>query len=280
MVASLWNHRGSQEMSLDELKSLPAVEETRTYSPLSHYDFIHNTHHIGGEILKSHGFELNSTKILVSKDGGRCFFILGYRNGADGIEMAAAGRNSTDKSMSVAISIGASARVIVCDNMMVTGDIVVFRRHTGNLFGYLREKLVLNFHEAKHRWRNVQADVEVFKGEDFDERDRDHFLMEAFRADILSPRQFDVAVKEVTKPLHRDRFGADSAWSAYNAMTEGLKLGPVGKVLERHHAAHEFTRRFVGMRDAIVTEATLGGDDTQQRADAYQTPENDDDAGM
>ena len=266
MVANLWNHKGSAEAAFADLETLPLVERTATYSPLSHHEFIYNAHNVGDEILGPHGFSLTSEKYLLStgaNSGARMFFMLGYKNGAEGMEMAVAGRNSTDKSMSIALSMGSAGRVIVCDNMMVSGEIVIFRRHTGDIFKYLKDKLVLGFHEARGQWRDLVADVSRLKEVTMDERDAHHFLVEAGRNKAITQPAFFEALKQYHEPQHEE-FREPNMWSVYNAVTEALKATPIQATLERHKAFHDFARDFAGHKKVVSTFEVEDGENIQR----------------
>lgn len=266
MVATnnLWNHKGSEEVSFVDLENYGKPEQTKTYEPLSHHEFVFNTHNLGQEVLGTRGFSLASEKYLVSKDRAKMFFMLGYQNGVNGMQMVAAGRNSTDKSMSVCLSIGSAGRVVVCDNLVVSGEIVVFRKHTGNLFQYLREKLVLGFHEATGKWRDLNHDVTQLKEVAVDEKDAHHFLVEAGRKKVIGKSDFFQALQEYHEPRHEE-FREPNLWSVYNAVTEALKVGPLNTTLERHRAFHDFARDFAGQKQYDAQLTMADGEETQQR---------------
>jgi len=265
-------HCGTIPATLDELKAIPTPEKTDTYSPLGHYDFIYNAHKLGDEVLSDKGFTLSSERYQVSKDGGKLFFIHSYKNGNNGIEMCAAGRNSLDKTMSICLAIGGVGRVMICDNMMVSGDIVVFRKHIGSIFAYLEEKLTLGFYKATGQWNNLKLDAERLQIAPANTPDAHHFLVQARQEKVLKPRIFDRAIEEWHSNSHSQKFGRDSAWSIYNAGTEALKHVPVGVTLQTHRRFHDFATSHFGIQE-VRAEVSLGeGESTQQRSEERLLP--------
>ena len=251
MVANLWNHKGSDEVGFDDLVHCAPPPATDTYQPLSHNDFAFNTHNLGQEILGKTGYSLAEEKYLVSPDRQKMFFMLSYNNGSDGLQMVAAGRNSYDKSMRAGVAIGSAGRVIICDNLVVAGEVVVMQKHTKNLFQNLRKNLIVAFHEATGKWRDLTNDVNRFKEVQLDERDAHHFLVSAGRKKAISKSIFFDALVEYHEPSHEE-FREPNLWSLYNCVTETLKKTPFTKTLESHRKFHDFARDFAGHKEVVA----------------------------
>lgn len=249
-LSNLWNHCGSDEVGYEDLAAMTPPEETATYTPLAHETFAYNTHTLGRDILGQSGFTLASEKYLVSKDRQKLFFMLAYSNGTDGVQMIAAGRNSYDKSMSAGVAIGDAGKVTVCDNLVIAGQVVVMQKHTKNLFNQLRKNLIVAFHEAKGKWRDLQHDIEMFKDIKLDEKDAHHFLVEAGREKALSKTIFFDALAEYHNPSYVE-FEEPTLWALYNNVTEAMKKVPYTKTLETHFKFHDFARDFAGHKEVV-----------------------------
>ncbi|MBT5427684.1 MAG: hypothetical protein HOK84_15885, partial [Bacteroidetes bacterium] len=123
-MSELLLHRGGEQCTLDDLRSVPLPPETRTYQPVSHYDLAKNLAEVSGGLLR--GYQLQGAQYGLARDGAQLFGVHTYKNGISGSMGLSVGfRNSYDKSMSVGIAIGAS--VFVCDNLALTGDIAIMR---------------------------------------------------------------------------------------------------------------------------------------------------------
>ena len=119
-------HKGAKACTRDDLDLIPMPEKTATYQPVSHYQLANRLLTISQDIMS--GFTLSGEKYGIARDGNQLFAVLQFRNTHEDIGLALGFRNSYDKSMSVGFACGAS--VFCCDNMALTGDIVVMRKHT------------------------------------------------------------------------------------------------------------------------------------------------------
>ena len=64
---------------------------------------------------------------------------------------------------------------------------------------------------------------------------------------LLSPRQAKLTIADWqnvgTEQVRHEEHDQRTAWGLYNCFTEGLKLGGVSDVMERHSGAHDFFRQ-------------------------------------
>jgi hypothetical protein len=172
----------------------------------------------------------------MARDGAQMFGVHTYKNGISGSMGLSVGfRNSYDKSMSVGIAIGAS--VFVCDNLALTGDIAIMRKHTQNVWNDLEELIITTIYRSQHNFTKIVEDAEVMKGKYLGNDDAFRLLGLLYGNDVISPRQIPVIKKEWLNPSHDD-FSSRSVWSFYNACTEALKTAPPNKIMERHIALH------------------------------------------
>jgi hypothetical protein len=254
MVANLMNYNGKSKVVTEEyLKDIPVPEKTASYSPLPHWDFVYNSVHLGQEVLGPHGYELGDTKIICSKDDQKMFFTMEWKHPTDdGLSLCKGGRNSLDKSMSAALGMG--GKVTVCDNMMFMADLAVFRKHTGDVFTYLKEKLILTFHKARDTWRDMQEEKKRFQLATCTIPEGDHFLCSAVENKVLTAEQFKISLHNWRNSPFME-FSMNDVWGVYNAGTEGLKKGPIGKKLERHKKFHDFTREHFNFDTTAVSVA-------------------------
>ena len=61
----------------------------------------------------------------------------------------------------------------------------------------------------------------------------------AMGRELLTPTQASVAFGDWKKPRYEE-FADRNLWSLYNCVTEGLKKGAPGTVLDRHANAHDY----------------------------------------
>ena len=228
-------HKGGDYCSLDDLRMIPLPNETRTYKPVSHYDLAKNLAEVSSGLLR--GYQLEKAQYGLARDGNQMFGIHSYRNGiSSSMGLSIGFRNSYDKSMSVGIAIGAS--VFVCDNLALTGDIAIMRKHTANVWNDLEELTITTIYRSQHNFTKIVEDAEIMRGRYLSNDDAFRMIGLMYGNDIISPRQIPVVKREWLNPTQPD-FEERNVWSLYNAVTESLKSSPPNKIMEKHIALHE-----------------------------------------
>ena len=229
----LMHTAGGDYCTLDDLRNIPLPEETPTYKPVSHFDLAKNLAEVSGTLLRD--YELERSQYGLARDGSQLFGVHTYRNGSDSMGLSIGFRNSYDKSMSVGIAIGAS--VFVCDNLALTGEIAIARKHTANVWQDLEELIISTIYRSQNNFTRIVEDAQVMQGQHLSDNDAYRLIGLMYGNGIISPRQIPVVKKEWLTPQH-DAFEDRNTWSFYNAVTEALKTAPPTKIMERHIALH------------------------------------------
>jgi hypothetical protein len=123
-------HRGALEVKRSDLDLVPLPEATDSYTPVSHYHLTDRLLTISNDILTD--YCLVGEKYALARQGQQMFAFLQFKREEAELGLCLAFRNSYDRSMSVGMAIGAS--VFICDNLALTGDIAVMRKHTKNIW--------------------------------------------------------------------------------------------------------------------------------------------------
>jgi len=241
-------HKGAKACTRDDLDLIPMPEKTATYQPVSHYGLANKLLTISQDIMS--GFTLSGEKYGIARDGNQLFAVLQFRNTHEDIGLALGFRNSYDKSMSVGFACGAS--VFCCDNMALTGDIVVMRKHTKSVWEELEERAISACYRAMQNYRQVVLDAGMFKALPMDTDAGFSHLGRLYGHDLLGPRQMSVAKEQWLKPNH-EVFAPRNGWSLYNAVTESLKSCAPTDIMERHIDLHAYFKALVA--PAIDIEA-------------------------
>jgi len=227
-------HRGGESATLDDLRAVPLPEETETYKPVSHYDLAVSVAELAGSLLR--GYTLEKGSYGLARDGNQLFSVLTYRNGISSeMGLSIGFRNSYDKSLSVGIAVGAS--VFVCDNLALTGQITIMRKHTVGVISTLEDDIITTVFRSQNNFHRIYEDSQVLKAWDLSDDDAYKLTGLLYGRGILTPRQLPVVKREWQNPSHED-FADRNAWSFYNAVTEALKTSPPNQIMERHIALH------------------------------------------
>ncbi len=126
--SQLLAHCGSSKITREELKVIPTPAGSATHQPLPHFEIV-------GALVETLSFRQISVvreEYAVTGDGMKMFGVLDLETTFDGCRFSIGVRNSNDKSMRLALTVG--YRVLVCDNMAFHGDFTpVLAKHTKHL---------------------------------------------------------------------------------------------------------------------------------------------------
>src|SRR6056297_3648375 len=138
--------------NVHDLKEVPLPEQTDSYKPVGHYDLAMNLAEIARDLLKD--FDYVKSQYGLARNGNQMFGIHTYQDHSTELGLSIGFRNSYDKSMSVGIAVGAS--VFVCENLCMTGDITIMRKHTQNVWNDLEETMVSAIYRSQHNFHQIQ----------------------------------------------------------------------------------------------------------------------------
>jgi len=231
---TLLMHCGGQSADLNDLRMVPLPDETDTYKPVSHYDLAMNLAEVSQGLLKD--YTLEKSQFGLARNGNQMFGIHTYQNGNESLGLSIGFRNSYDKSMSVGIAIGAT--VFVCDNLALTGDIAIMRKHTTNVWTDLEELTITTIYRSQNNFHQIEKDSELMRSRILNDNSAFRLIGLLYGKDVLTPRQIPLVKREWLKPVFEE-FQERNVWSFYNSCTEALKSTPLNKIMEKHIRLHE-----------------------------------------
>ena len=240
-MSELLTQCGSKRVSLEQLLMVPDPEKTATYTPLNHYDFALNVKTVASNMLRN--FTFTKDAYALSSDGNKMFGVLTYSSRSESdneqLRLSIGIRNSHCKSFSCGVVLGAS--VIVCDNLMLKGDVTVLRRHTGKkMHEDLMDQVVTAIYKSQHQYTQLCFDAARMMEIALDQRACYEYLGILTGEGVLSPTQSTKAFKELENPSHSE-FEKKNLWSSYNAVSEALKSSPPQSMVRNHSKLHSLT---------------------------------------
>jgi hypothetical protein len=214
-------HRGAREVSLDEVAAVATPAPTDTWYPVPHVDVLEAVE----ETLASSSFAVRSRRLALSANGRQFFATLDlFAPVGPGVDLSVGVRNSIDKTLPLGFCAG--NRVMVCDNLSFSAELVVNRRHTAHGGARLREAIA---HAAGRlgAFREAEAArVGRMRALEIDDRAAESLILRAWEARVIPHRQLPAVLREWREPSHED-FAPRTRWSLLNAFTEALK--PLGR---------------------------------------------------
>jgi hypothetical protein len=250
-------HCGAHKVTRDELKEFPVPEGTKTHQPLSHYGIVE----VLEEALTFRYLKVVREEYAVSADGMKMFGIMELNSEFKGCRFSIGMRNSNDKSMRLALTVG--YRVFVCDNMAFSGDFTpLSHKHTNNL--QLQDAVSIAVDRIHRSFEPLRKKVEVMRDLVLTEQTVKLLIYEAFMDRKIRglPRHLLPLVHDhYFNPKH-EAFYPRNLWSLSNAFTSALKKLSSTKQFEVTARLGSF---LAGVQDQITVA---------QRKDAIALPEN------
>lgn len=230
--------------------------ETRTYKPITHSQLIDLTLNS----IHSAGFTLDKETYSAARDGQIANGNFSIRNVADSeMQLQIGWQNSYDKSLSLKFAIG--ARVFICQNGMVHGDMGSFKKkHQGTVQEFTPNAITEYIKQAGETFRQMQREREVMKEIELTKRAKAELIGRMLiEESFIASTQMLIIARELDAPTH-DYGAPDSMWELYNYATFAMKEVHPSIRMNNHIKAHNF----------FVTEAGIVLD--KQIAQPEDTP--------
>lgn len=231
--------------ALAQLLSTPLPQKTDSYQPVSHA----NTIEYFKERFDKMGLTVETENYTTNKKGEQMFAQWGIGANDSEFRIGFGFRNSYDKSMPVGAVSG--AQVIVCSNMMFTGEIINHRRHTKNILSELDNAFDPVFDNIEKQYQAMLADASLMKQADLQIEDAQRLFGKMLMgADDYKTRT--AAIQEITEAARLFRnpingFGNDSYWGFYNSFTEVFKSSHPYVNADQHLRLHNFVKNEIQM---------------------------------
>ncbi len=239
--SQLLAHCGSSKITREELKVIPTPAGSATHQPLPHFEIV-------GALVETLSFRQISVvreEYAVSGDGMKMFGVLDLETTFDGCRFSVGVRNSNDKSMRLALTVG--YRVLVCDNMAFHGDFTpVLAKHTKHMS--LVDILSVGVDRMQRTLQLMKKQFEAWKETRLPAEAAKLVIYRAFvEGDLDIPKHLARVVhNHYFNPQHEE-FAPRSMWRLSNSFTSAFKeldgipqfqaTAGLGAFLEGVHAA-------------------------------------------
>jgi hypothetical protein len=164
--------------------AIPSPPATSTWRPIAHGDLISAL----DRQLLVRGITISKETFAIQRDGARLFGVLDLSLESSGEFCAAMGiRTANDRSMALEIAVG--VRVLVCDNLAFSGDLIALRRkHTAKV------DLNADLSRAVDRYQAhlvaLQRTIATAREDAISDEEAKCLIFEAFQDEILPIRYF------------------------------------------------------------------------------------------
>ena len=211
-------------------------QETRTYKPITHAQLIDLTlNSIAGA-----GFTLDRETYSMAREGAVANGQFSIRNVADSeMQLQIGWQNSYNKSLSLKFAIG--ARIFICQNGMVHGDIGSFKKkHQGSVQEFTPNAITEYIKQAGETFTTMQREREAMKQIELTKRTKAELIGRMLiEESFISSTQMNIMARELENPTH-DYGAPDSMWELYNYATFAMKELHPSIRMNNHIKAHSF----------------------------------------
>lgn len=218
-------HGGAERVTREQLVRIPAPEPTKSWKPVAHAELIDTI----AQEVGARGLVIKREQFAVQRGGSVLFAAFDFLMATGGVVrlpeheygMAMAVRHGNDKSM--AIQIAAGARVFICDNMALEGELIAFRKHTSGLS--LRDEVNRALDAYLERSKALTAGIEQLKVSELTDGDAKQRIYDVFSREILPVTRFHDVANNYFHAVERQLPDCEprTAWGLHNACTRVIK---------------------------------------------------------
>ena len=220
--SALIAHVDTERITREQLVLLPTPAGTNTHKVIPHVEVVN-------AIIETLGFRhiaVHKDEYAVSRDGNKMFGLMELDQTLTGCRFALGIRNSHDKTMRLAMTVG--YRVFVCDSMAFQGDFSpLLAKHTKNF--QLTRALSAGVDDMQRNFEPMVKAVEKWRGDQLTDVTARLLIYRAFiESELDVPKHLARPVHDrYFNPQHED-FQPRTLWSLSNAFTSAFKeLEPI-----------------------------------------------------
>jgi len=222
--AILMAEAGTRKITREELALITTPNATSTHKPIAHIQVVE-------ALIETLGFrniQVIRDEYAVSHDGMKMFGVADLSLGFDGCRFSIGLRNSNDKSIRLALTVG--YRVAVCSNMAFQGDFTpLLAKHCPKF--ELLDALSIGVDRIQRSFLPLQQQVSFWQSHLLSDVEAKALIYEAFiEGAIEVPKHLIKSVHQhYFNPIYNE-FERRTLWSLSNAFTSAFKeLNPTAQ---------------------------------------------------
>lgn len=227
MSTTLITHRGTVRIGRAELTQIEPPAATATWKPVAHGVLVSTL----TEVLSNRGIRVSREEYAIQRAGTVLFGVMDLAWGHTAEHYAALGlRTSNDKTLAIQIAIG--ARVVVCDNLLMSGELIALKRkHTAGL--ELTDEITRAIRRYELGYESLQRGMERLKRCSISLVEAREMVFNLFARKILPVKLFRRVASEYLNDSREGR--GITAWAVTNSCTTALKHLPSPAIAFESH---------------------------------------------
>jgi len=211
-------------VTIEQLAAVETPKPSETWFPISHLEIIKEVL----EQARNSGYSLRRSQFGLSKDHNQMFGVIDlFDTDNPSYRWSIGIRNSHDKS--IAAGIVAGQRVIVCDNLLFSGELKAVRKHTKN-HHFCQEVIRDVFIQIPKQWELMSKRLDNLQHEIISDDDAVLKIVQAAESKIIASNEIVPILREFRKPSFPE-FNEikNTSYNLLMSFTEKAKQYPVQK---------------------------------------------------
>lgn len=244
-------HCGASLVEAGEVRTVITPDRTESHVPIGHWDLREQAI----SALADHGYQVVDEGHALSKNGGNWFCLMQVeRHALDelaGMKRIVGLRNSHIKAYSATLSIG--QRVVLCDNLLISANVVLGRKHTQNIWRDIPPLMSLAISRMDAVQTIEQHRFDAYQKTRIGRVTADNLVCSAIRNGALPPSKVGQVLEDYDHPekRHPEMEGMEETlWRLYMAVTEHTK-GSVWQAPKRCEKLHGLMDRIANFSMSI-----------------------------
>lgn len=236
-------HCGAQVIDRADLFGVLTPKGSDTWHLVPHRDLLTEVE----QQLRETGFIIRGQTHAITHDGARYFGVIQVSlptRGEQDFMWALGLRNSHDQSISAGLVAG--TQVLVCDNLCMSGEIKLSRKHTKNVMSDLKQLTASAVSQLGDKFRDLDRRVASYKQHYLPDRSAHDLVIRAIDCGALTSSQVPAVLQEWRKPQHEE-FLPRNLWSWFNAVTEVYKTVNPHTAVKRGQVLHKLCDSYVAL---------------------------------
>jgi hypothetical protein len=215
--STLVAHVDTEKITRETLALVPTPAGTATHKPIPHIEVVQ-------AVIETLGFRhitVHRDEYAVSGDGNKMFGLMELDQTFTGCRFALGIRNSHDKTMRLAMTVG--YKVFVCDNMAFNGDFEPLpAKHTKHFNP--QRALSGGIDDMQRNFAPMVKAVDTWRDAQLSDMSAKLLIYQAFvEAELDVPHHLDRRVHEFYFHPTHEEFAPRTLWSLSNAFTSAFK---------------------------------------------------------
>lgn len=228
------------QITAEELRAIEAPAPTKTWNPIPHGQILNQVN----TVLEKMGVSTLNTIIDIDKKGNNAFVTHTIESEDMSERQTQIGwRNSISKDFSLGFTSGTN--VVVCSNLVFSGQWMEFKRHTNTLqLERVQEMALSGIHQTLNQSQELADWHDQMKEIKRSKKEADHIFMNMIRKQVIAANQTLNLVNAYDEEVQR--YG-ESLYTIYNCATQTFRNTSLPNIEWRSKKLNELMTNNIGI---------------------------------